>query len=152
MKGGDLPRPMEITGPTPANGEHKGSKKGASSKRAAAAATPKEVAPPEPLAGPIPTIDARAIDAPMWPLHSAVWFQPVVAPSAPAWSSLAIEHHNRMPAPDFLPSVVTPADLPHELDKPCHERKPSVAPKPPAGDLEPLGWDPRAFCRKEKAE
>ena len=107
---------------------------------------------PEPLAGPVGSMEDTAIDAPMWPLQSAVWFQPDVAPAPPAWSSLAIERHNRIPAPDFAPSDTSPANRPGALEHSPEALTRAAVPEAPESGLTPLGWDPRADCWKEKSK
>jgi len=150
MKPTHLPDSTETAHPAATNGTHRVSKKnGAAPKPAVGTDAPADARAPEPLAGPVASIEAAPVDAPMWPLHSAIWFQPDVAPSAPAWSGLAIEHRNRIPAPDFLRSDIAPLNRPDALDNSPHALTPDASPGIPQSGLAPLGWDPRAVCWKE---
>ena len=95
---------------------------------------------------------AEPIDACMWPLQPALWFQPERPPIAPAWSGLGIERQNRIPAPGF-PRVEVAA-----LNRPAAQLLTSepapVGSRPgiPESDLAPFGWDPRTVYRKEEGQ
>ena len=138
-------------GPGTADGARRAAKKaGAGPKHSGgsdghAAAPPAPAPPDESFAG----IEIEPIEAPMWPIHPALWFQPELAPSAPQWSGLEIERHNRVPVPDFVRSDIAPFDRPGVRDTSCGALTPCVRPAVPPSDLAPLGWDPRAVCRKE---
>jgi hypothetical protein len=147
MSGAGLPGTIDIV-QTAANGAHVPAKRNGASKRSGAAAAP--AAAPQPLAGPVAGIGAAPVDAPMWPVHSAAWFQPEVAPSAPAWSGLGIERHARIPAPDFLPPDTAPANRPGTCENEHRAFTPAARPETPESGLTPLGWDPRAVFWKEK--
>ena len=163
MKGTDL-EGLPATAPAAAtNGTHRAAKRnGAAPKRSAGVGSRADVRPsPEPLAAPLAApfdlIEAEPIDAPKWPLHSAAWFQPDLAPSVPVRSGLAIERRNRIPAPDFLHSDTAPPDRPEGLNRsPGALTPPALTPgtrwELPQSGLAPLGWDPRAICRKEVGE
>lgn len=92
------------------------------------------------------------VDAPMWPLHSVVWLQTDLGPSAPAWSGLVIAHHNRIPAPDFVSPGVDPLNRQEARAAECHALLRVPTPKVPQSDLAPLGWDPRTVGRKGGSE
>jgi hypothetical protein len=97
---------------------------------------------------------AEPIDAPMWPLHAALWLQLEMAPSIPVWTGLAIERHNRIPAPGFLYFDTAPPDRPGILDSSAFPSGKTAPGTParldlPESGLTPLGWDPRAVCRKQ---
>jgi hypothetical protein len=96
---------------------------------------------------------AAPIDAPMWPLHAALWLQSEQAPSIPDWTGLAIERHNRIPAPDFQFRDIASPDRPGALDNSRNALSPGPGRRPaiPRSDLTPLGWDPRAVCRQQGA-
>jgi hypothetical protein len=101
------------------------------------------------LDAPFTRIEAEPLDAPMWPIHPAVWFQPEVPPMAPAWSSLTIERHNRIPAPGLVQFDIAPLDRADEAADESDALAPAARPGLSESDLEPLGWDPRAVCGKE---
>ncbi len=128
-------------------------KNGSAPKRSTGSGTHADARPgPQPIDATFATIEAEPIDAPMWPLHPALWFQPELAPSAPAWTGLAIEHHNRIPAPDFLQPDTAPPNRPDTPDNSRDALTPGARCELPHSGLEPLGWDPRAVCRKEGDE
>ncbi|HXK01561.1 MAG TPA: hypothetical protein VMS37_04110 [Verrucomicrobiae bacterium] len=147
MKGAELPG-LAAVPPAAANGSHRAGKKNGSPKRANGSVHAAEHTPDAPFL----RTEAAPVDAGMWPLHPAMWFQPEPAPAAPAWSGLGIERHQRVPSPDFrrggaagLDCAATPLQS-HEVLVPA----PDAA--IPASDLAPLGWDPRSVCRKEGSE
>ena len=145
MKGGDL---TAFSGTMPANGNgvHRAAKKnGATSKRAAAVVDSATAVPLEPFAA----VDADSVDAPMWPVHSTVWYQPDLAPSVPAWSGLAIEHRRRIPSPDFISLETGPFQRADAMDRASDVVRAEPRPEPPPSGLEPLGWDPRTIGGKE---
>jgi hypothetical protein len=150
MKHADVPDPSESMAPPATNGTPRATRRN-SPKRSAGGEEPTEARAPAPLAGPVAGVEAAGIDAPMWPLQSAAWFQPDVPPSPPAWSGLAIERHNRIPVPDFLPSDTAPLN---RADAPDSSRPTLAAAGPtvPQSDLVPLGWDPRAVYGKERGK
>jgi hypothetical protein len=82
-------------------------------------------------------------DAPMWPLSAALWLQPEMGPSIPAWSGLAIERHFGIPSPDFLHPECAPFDR-SEARSFCDILRRAATVKIPESDLTPLGWDPRS--------
>ena len=112
---------------------------------------------PQPIDAAFATNETELIDAPMWPLHSAHWFQPELAPSIPVWTGLAIARHHRIPAPGFLPSDITSPNRPVALDSTfastldgSRDALSSGARRElPQSGLAPLGWDARAVCRKQ---
>ena len=149
MKGVDFPRitaPPE--GPLRRNGtapkRTAGCKLGVPVERARAARTM-----PQPIDATFATADAEPIDAPMWPLHEALWLQSEPAPSIPVWTGISIERHNRIPAPDFLHLDTAPADRPGALGDSREAMRPRARPELPQSGLAPLGWDPRAVGRKQ---
>jgi hypothetical protein len=132
MNGAHLPGSAAAASTAPGNGTHRAAKR---------------ISP-----APFAAIEASPIDAPMWPQHGAVWFEPKRVPSAPFWSSLAIERHSRIPAPGFLdsdPALLNRADSMNVL---CDALPPAARPEVPRSGLAPLGWDPRVVCRKEGSE
>jgi len=145
MNGGDSPG--EAEGVRATNGTHRETRKNGAAKVSAAKGGAEAASVAPPLAGPL-AVEAVPIDLPMWPLQAAAWLQPEIAPIPPVWSGLTIERHNRIPAPDFWPSASAPlnrSDAPHNsLRALIRAAKPAV----PAGDLAPLGWDPRSVCWK----
>ncbi|MGD1070510.1 MAG: hypothetical protein ABSB15_10255 [Bryobacteraceae bacterium] len=104
---------------------------------------------PQPIDATFAATGAGPIDAPMWPLHAALWLQPEPAPSIPAWTGIAIERHHRIPAPDFLQFDTAPANRPGALDDSRDAIEPRTGPQLPPSGLAPLGWDPRAVGRKQ---
>ena len=104
---------------------------------------------PQPIDATFATADAEPIDAPMWPLHEALWLQSEPAPSIPVWTGISIERHNRIPAPDFLHLDTAPADRPGALGDSREAMRPRARPELPQSGLAPLGWDPRAVGRKQ---
>jgi hypothetical protein len=101
--------------------------------------------PPEVLAAPFAGIAIEPIDAAMWPIHPPGWFQPEAPASAPCWSSLAIERRHRIPAPDLVYFPLAPFDRTAACESRSGVVPSALRPSVPAGGLEPLGWDPRAF-------
>lgn len=161
MKGTDLPRLTATVSPAATNGTHRAAKRnGAAPKRSSGSggsgARADALPLPQPLAAAFAIIGDEPgdepIDAPKWPLHPAAWFQPELAPSVPVRSGLAIERHNRIPAPDFLHSGIAPADRPEGLHSSPVALTACGRRELPQSGLAPLGWDPRAVCRKEGGE
>ena len=152
MKDAGLSNSREAARPA-ANGAHRGKRK-----NGAAAKRPSETAGSADgpsLDGLAPLLDGGGptpIDSPMWPLHSAMWLQPDGVPPAPLWSGLAVEHQNRSLMPDFQPSGIAPFDHPAAPRGSSQALDPAAGPVVPRSDLAPLGWDPRAVCRKEGQE
>jgi hypothetical protein len=108
---------------------------------------------PHPMDATFATAEAEPIDAPMWPLHTALWLQPETAPSIPVWTGLAVERHNRIPAPDFLYCDTVPPNRPGTPDKSDDALRPAARREElPQSGLAPLGWDPRAVGRKPGGE
>lgn len=141
MKVTDFPAPPAPVPPAAENGTHRAVRKnGAVPKRPVA----------EPLPPPFAVIEAVPIDAPAWPLHSAAWFQPDLAPSGPAWTGLAVERHNSNPAPDFIHFDIAPFNLADRIDRPGDPRPAASCPRIPPSGLDPLGWDPRTVIPKEE--
>lgn len=147
MKGADLPGSAATVPPAATNGTHRAGKKNGAKQSSRPVAHTDERPGPEPPAAPFSTSEPEPIDSPMWPLHSGLWFQPELAPSPPAWSGLAIERHNRIPAPDFLHSGVAPVNRTDVLENSCDTLAPAACPKISESGLAPLGWDPRSVCR-----
>lgn len=154
MKGVNHTGSTTTVEPAAINGTHRTTKKnGAAPKRSGGSGARADVrSAKEPIAAPFAKMDPAPIDAPMWPLHSAVWFQPELAPSVPSWSGLTIERHKRIPSPDFLRSETTPFNCPDVLGNSRDALTPSARPEVPESGLAPLGWDPRAICPKEGGE
>jgi hypothetical protein len=88
-------------------------------------------------------VEAHAIDMQMWPAHPVVWLQVELRPGLPGSSSLRIERHCKVPAPDFLYFDVPPVLRPHALERVSDPLPPGVQQQLPQSDLVPLGWDPR---------
>jgi hypothetical protein len=153
MKGTDLPDSV-ATIPAAEHGTHRLTKTSrAASKRSAGRREGFDVrSVPKPLAAPLATPETPPVDVPGWCLHPAVWFQLELAPSAPSWSGLDIERCNRIPAPDFLHSRAEPYNLPDSLDNSRDALTPATRPEIPQSGSVPLGWDPRAVCRKGEHE
>jgi hypothetical protein len=154
MKGADSPGLTATVPPAARNGTHRSTNKnGPAPKRSAGSGVRAEARPaPQPVDGTFAPIEAEPIDAPMWPLHPALWFQPERAPSVPVWTGLVIERHNRIPAPDFPRFDTAPPDRPGTLHNSCDALRPGARRELPESGLTPLGWDARALCRKEGDE
>jgi hypothetical protein len=136
------------------NGTHAAvHKNGAAPKPTANSSSRPRVLPsPDPPPAPFIALEPAAVPAPMWPVHSNVWFQPERAPSPPAWSDLTIERRHRVPAPDFVCSAIPPFDraaAPAPADG--GPLPPDRCLQVPKSELAPIGWDSRAFCPKEEA-
>jgi hypothetical protein len=99
---------------------------------------------PQPLPAPFAVVDGEPVDAPMWPIHPVVWFQPELTPGIPRCSGLSIERQYKVPMPDFLHPDVAPACHPDTPDDTRDPLPPNLRQELPHGDLAPLGWDPRA--------
>jgi hypothetical protein len=93
---------------------------------------------------PFAAVEAQPIDVQMGPVHSVVWLQPELRPGLPASSSLRIERHYKVPAPDFLYFDVSPISHPITLERLWDPIAPAMQQQLPQSDLVPLGWDPRA--------
>jgi hypothetical protein len=154
MKDADF-RVVIATVPLPKrNGTHRTSPgKGREPKRSTARPEP------QPIDAAFAASEPELIDAPMWPLHAAHWFQPELAPSVPVWSGLAIIRHNRIPGPGFLHPDIAPSNIAATPgSNPSRDRTGALAgegalcgrvPQLPDSGLAPLGWDARAMRRKE---
>jgi hypothetical protein len=93
------------------------------------------------------TFSAEQVDAEMWPVHPAAWFQREMAPVIPAWSGLGIERRNRAGLFDFAPVTVRPVNCAAEAGQPFEFVKGSgAATVIPASGLAPMGWDARALA------
>ena len=93
-------------------------------------------------------VAAQPKDAPMWPVHSMIWWQPGMKPELPNSSGLRIERRHQVPIPDFLYLEMKPAARPRpSLESPCDPLFPRREPSLPQADLAPLGWDPRAAVK-----
>ena len=91
MNGADFPGSIANDDSPAGNGTHRTKKNGATPKRPARTGGRTDERPaPQPMDTTFVTVEAEPIDAPMWLLHSALWFQPEVAPSIPVWTGLAI--------------------------------------------------------------
>jgi len=100
------------------------------------------------------TAEAEPVDAPMWPLHAALWLQSEMAPSIPIWTGLGIERHNRILVSDFLLFDAAQKDRPGSVDNSAFPSGKNARSSPacldlPESGLTPLGWNPRAVCRKD---
>ena len=137
---------------TDADPPRKGAVKGVPNQETRRSAGSHHRALPEPLAAPFAATQPAPIDAEMWPLHSAMWFQPERAPSCSEWSGLAVERRHRVPAPAFAQPAAAPIDCPGEPDLARDPLAPDAQPAIPHSDLAPLGWDPRTVCPKEERE
>jgi hypothetical protein len=104
----------------------------------------------EPVPGSFVNTEPMPIDAPMWPLHAALWFQPELAPTVPAWSDLAIERRHRAPAAEFLFSGTAPLNRRDVVETSHEARLPETRPQIPESTLTPFGWDPRVLAGNRK--
>lgn len=94
------------------------------------------------------SVEAAPEDAEMWPVHPAAWLQPELMPALPASSGLRVERRYAAPTPDWLrPDPPQPGQSPAPATLPDWAL-PNLRLELPASDLAPLGWDPRAACRK----
>jgi hypothetical protein len=105
---------------------------------------------PGPVPGSFVNTEPMPIDAPMWPLHAALWFQPELAPTAPVWSDLAIERRHRAPAADFLSSGTAPLNRRDVVETSREARLSEARPQIPESTLAPFGWDPRVLAGNRK--
>jgi hypothetical protein len=80
----------------------------------------------------------------MWPAHAVIWLQAELRPEVPS-SRLMIDRRHKIPSPGFLYPSVAAADRPQSPDRTVEFRFSCCQPAPPAGDLTPLGWDPRVI-------
>jgi hypothetical protein len=93
-------------------------------------------------------VAAQPKDAPRWPVHSMIWWQPALKPELPSASGLRIERRHQVPIPDFLYLDLKPAGKPRpSLESPRDPLLPHREPSLPQADLTPLGWDPRAAVK-----
>jgi hypothetical protein len=153
MKDGELRGLTASRPPAAGNGTHVQAKKnGAGSKRSSTSGTLAGAWESQQMAAEFAVLDAEPVDAPMWPLHPTLWFQPELKPTDSIWSGLVIEHHNRIPAPDFMAFDIVPLNCPGTTDSPRAAFTPDARRVLPQSGLAPLGWDPRTVCRKEGGE
>ena len=150
MKNGDFSAVTATLPPVPSNGTHPPRAPKRAPKASARSAARKDVpSAPEPIAAEFAQVEPKPTDAPMWLLQPVSWLQAERAPSIPVWTGLAIERHNRIPKPDFLPQDTAPPNRPDALETSREALTPDPHCEIPQSDLAPLGWDPRAVCRKE---
>ena len=118
-------------------------------KRAASAGRLKaSPAPSPPKLANFAPVACQPKDAPMWPVHSMIWWQPGLKPELPSASGLRIDRRHQVPIPDFLYLEMKPARRPRPaLESPCDPLLPHRQPSLPQSGLEPLGWDPRAAVK-----
>lgn len=95
---------------------------------------------------PFAAVAAAPADAEMLAAHPDAWLQLDPAPQLPA-SGLRVERRYALPAPDPLDLEPPPAELCME-PRPANSHAAAAVPRCPLSDLAPLGWDPRAICRK----
>ena len=104
--------------------------------------------PSQPKLAHFAPVAAQPKDAPMWPVHSMIWWQPGLKPELPSASGLRIERRHQVPIPDFLYLEMKPAARPRpSLESSCDPLFPCQNPALPQADLAPLGWDPRAAVK-----
>ena len=104
--------------------------------------------PSQPKLAHFAPVGAQPKDAPMWTVHSMIWWQPALKPELPSASGLRIERRHQVPIPDFLYLEMKPAARPRpSLESPCDPLFPRQNPAVPQADLAPLGWDPRAAVK-----
>jgi hypothetical protein len=156
MKNSELSRSEGNGSARQTTGTHRATKKNGATPRKSGKTAAHINGKPEPdvaaevLAAPFLGIEAEPVDAPMWAIHTAGWFQPEAAPSSPSWSGLQIERRHRIPAPGLLDFPVVPLDAAAVPDNRSEAVIQSASPTLPESGIEPLGWDPRAvYPRKE---
>lgn len=137
--------------PATTNGVHRAARKSGPALKRPSGSTHRLPALPDPVASFV-SLKPVPVDAEMWPLHPALWFQPELGPTMSQWSGLAIERHSRLPAPDFALPKVEPLNHRAALDVIRDALAPVPLPEIPQCGLAPLGWDPRTICRKEERE
>jgi hypothetical protein len=151
MKSAGLQNSMPAAPPA-ANGAHRRSRKTGAGKGTNGAEFRAEARQSqEAMDAPFAVTEAAPVDAPMWPLNPAMWFQAELAAAIPSWTGLSIER-GRMPAPDFECSQAAAFDLPAAPEPPRQMLVPAPGARIPASDLATFGWDPRTICRKEESE
>ena len=101
------------------------------------------VAKPAPELAGFVKAESQAQDAPMWPIHPAMWLQPELRLHVPAASGLRNERQHSAPSPEFVRGTMKPAGRTSPIEKTVHPVVPRVAQRLPASGLAPLGWDPR---------
>ncbi len=97
---------------------------------------------------PFAAVEAAPADPEMWPAHPAGWLEPDLAPVVPASSGLRVERRYAVPAPDLLRLEPLAAIPPPARAAVPEMRPPACRTRLPESGLAPLGWDPRAVCRK----
>ncbi|HTS66320.1 MAG TPA: hypothetical protein VMH28_30060 [Candidatus Acidoferrales bacterium] len=151
MKSANLTSALAAAPPAPANGRPRAAGKNGAGKRANGSR--QDARPPAgPLCGRFAALDLAPVDAPMWPLYPAMWFQPELPPSSPQSSGLAIERRHPVPTPDFERCDAASIDLPAAPGRLGQVLVPRADAAVPASDLAPLGWDPRTVGRKERSQ
>jgi hypothetical protein len=144
---------LAATLPPVASGTHRTTKNSSAAKRPAGSRARADAgSAPQPVEAAFAIAGGEPIDAPMWPRHAASWLQGERTPSVAVWTGLTIERHNRIPAPGFLHFEIAPMKRPGAIESSCHALHPPVRLEFPQSGLAPLGWDPRAFCRKHEGE
>ena len=111
-------------------------------KRAAAKRFDIAIQPLPEMAGFLKT-ELAAQDAPMWPIHPAMWLQPELRLAVPAESGMRIERRHTVPAPDAISISMNFVNHPALPDKTARPALPRLERRLPSSDLAPLGWDPR---------
>ena len=143
MSTAEVPRPR----PTPVEGEPQPRRATRTSRKRAAKPGPhavkRETADHQHLE-PFAAISLDPQDAPMWPAHAVIWLQAELPLHVPS-SRLMVDRRHKIPAPGFLYPAVAAADRPQNLDRMVEFQSSCCQPVPPAGDLTPLGWDPRVL-------
>jgi hypothetical protein len=134
---------MRATGAAP-----RGGRKTGHSRRATPLATPaventapegaREVAGFQPIA-------VEPVDAQKWPVNPFVWLQPELPAAIPNSSGLWMERRSKIPMPGFARMEPAPSSPPRSAPATPEFASPELPPAYPAGDLTPLGWDPRAL-------
>jgi hypothetical protein len=153
MKGESISDLASTLPPVAANGTHRTTGNSPAAKRPAGSrARTGPGCAPQPVEAGFAVTEGEPIDTPMWPRHTASWLQGERTPSVAVWTGLTIERRNRIPAPGFLHFDIAPLKRPCTIESSRHPLHSPVRLEFPQSGLAPLGWDPRAVCRKQEGE
>jgi hypothetical protein len=157
MKGESFSGLAATLPPAAVNGTHRTAKNGSTAKRPAGSRARADAgSAPQPVEAAFAITGEEPIDTPMWPRHAASWLQGERTPSVAVWTGLTIERQNRIPAPGFLhfeiAPEIAPMKRPSAIESFSHPLHPPVRLEFPQSGLAPLGWDPRAVCRRHEGE
>jgi len=94
---------------------------------------------------PFASIRSSAPSPDAWLVHPLLWLQPELTLIPPGPTPLRIERRHEVPVPTFVPLLVKWGIPQGQRATPTVRVAAGSLSRPPATDLIPLGWDPRAL-------